>query len=116
MMSAGFRASLAAASLLLSGCVAAAVYGPIAPDQPFGYSERQREDGTYILSAVHPDSEQAMAYWDKRAAELCGSSDYVKNIYRAVRPTMMGPYGGTPGVAVFEGTLTCAQQQPAPAK
>jgi hypothetical protein len=111
-----FRASLAAVFLLLSGCVAAPVYGPITLDQPFGYSEQKREDGSYILRVVHPDTAEAIAYWNRRAVELCGSSAYAKNIYQAARPMVMSPYTGMPGAAVFEGTLTCAPHQPEPNK
>ena len=92
--------------LLLPGCVAMD-YGPITPERPYGYSEMKREDGVYILVVAFPDANEAMAFWDRRATELCGSSAFTKNIYQAVRPTVVSTYGGTAGAAVLEGLLTC---------
>lgn len=99
--------ALAAAALLPPTCVSMD-YGPIGPEQPYGYSERQRDDGAYILSVVHPDETQAMAFWDARAKELCGAAGYTKNIYQATRPTVLySNYGGMAGDVVLEGLLTC---------
>lgn len=85
-------------------------YGPVTPEQPYGYSETKQPNGSYILRVTHPDGAQAMTFWDQRAQELCGSSAYTKNIYQAVRPTMRySNYGGMPGVAMLEGILTCGE-------
>ena len=91
------------AALTLSGCVSTA-YGPTGDGRPYGYSERKREDGSYILRVSHPDEGLALTYWDQRAVELCGSTAYVKNIYQSIRPTMAySNYGGMPGLVQLEG-------------
>lgn len=106
--------TLTAAVLLTSACVSL-TYGPITPDQPYGYSETKRADGSYILRVIHPVSAEAMAFWDKRAEELCGSSTYAKNIYQATRPTLLySTWGGRPGDVVLEGVLTCNATAAAP--
>lgn len=94
--------------LTLSACASTLEYGPISSDQAYGYAETKREDGSYILRIVHPSGDVAMSYWDRRAAELCGSTAYEKNIYTAIRPTMhYSNYGGMPGAAQLEGILVC---------
>ena len=103
------------AALTLSGCVSTA-YGPTGDGRPYGYSERKREDGSYILRVSHPDEGLALTYWDQRAVELCGSTAYVKNIYQSIRPTMAySNYGGMPGLVQLEGLLTCTSPAPATA-
>jgi hypothetical protein len=100
---------IAAASVsTLAACVAMD-YGPMNNERPYGYSETKRPDGSYIVRVVHPDAALALKFWDQRAAELCGSTQYVKNIYSATRPTVhYSYYGGMPGVPSLEGMLTCS--------
>lgn len=106
-------ATVAAACLLLPGCLSTA-YGPVGEGRPYGYTETKHEDGTYVLRIVHPDSDLAMKFWDQRAAELCNSTVYKKNIYFATRPTLLySSYGGTAGAAQIEGSLDCNPAQPA---
>lgn len=103
-----------AAALALTACVSM-TYGETGPDSPYGYKDVRQEDGSYILSATHPDPNEAMAFWDRRAEELCGAGRYKKNIYRAIKPTMeLYGYGGMAGASYLEGTLTC-EGGPAPA-
>jgi hypothetical protein len=92
----------------LTACVAMD-YGPIGDDRPYGFAETKRADGSYILRVVHPSFNDAVKFWDQRAAEICGSSDYTKNIYTAIMPTTTySSYGGRPGAPHLEGLLTCA--------
>lgn len=110
-----FTLALAASLASLAACVSLD-YGPRTSERPYGYAETKRPDGTYIVSVVHPDASLAMKFWDQRAAELCGSTNFVKNIYVASRPTVRYQYyGGMPGDANLEGMLTCAATPPAPA-
>lgn len=106
------RIALAATILLPSACISME-YGPITPDQPYGYTEKKREDGAYVLGVVYPDSKQAMAFWDKRATELCGPATYTKNIYEASRVIpYYSSYASNPGLIVLEGLLTCNAPEP----
>jgi len=98
---------------LLTACVSLE-YGPMGPDRPYGYKETKREDGSYVLLIQHPDGKKAYEFWDRRAAELCGSKIYEKNIFRAIRPTIAVPgYSATPGMPILEGYLTCGSAAPA---
>lgn len=101
--------ALSLLALSVSACATTSMeYGPIGKGQTFGYQETKQPDGSYILRVVHPVGDTAMTYWDRRAAELCGSSVYEKNIYRAIRPTLLYQnYGGMPGAAEIEGLLVC---------
>lgn len=97
----------------LAACVSMD-YGPMTGERPYGYAETKRPDGTYVVNVIHPDALLAMKFWDQRAAELCGSTSFVKNIYVASRPTVLYQYyGGMPGAATLEGTLTCVAAPPA---
>ena len=99
---------------LLSACVSME-YGPINAERPYGYKETRQNDGSYVLAVTHPDPEQARLFWDQRAEELCGSKTYVKNIYRAIRPTFWTPgYSAFAGAPYLEGLLTCGAPQAAP--
>lgn len=105
--------AVAASLLLLSGCISTE-YGPLEgqPNGSYGYRERLMEDGRYTLLAVHPSNDEAHAIWDRRARELCGGEFANKNIFRAVRPTVLyQSYGGMPGLVEIEGYLTCRQPE-----
>lgn len=107
-MRAAIRLSLVAALLLPAACVSMS-YGPIGEGSPYGYVEKKRADGTYMLRVVHPSFTEAQKFWDQRATELCGSADFKKNIYMAIMPTAhYSNYGGRPGEPQIEGLLTCA--------
>lgn len=98
---------LAVGAVALSACVSTD-YGPITEERPYGYAETRQADGSYVLRVFHPDGALAMKFWDQRAGELCGSMNFVKNIYVANRQTLLySNYGGMAGAAVLEGTLTC---------
>lgn len=79
----------------------------------FGYSDSQNPNGTHMirvyLPATIPDPKLARQYWDRRAAEICGHSNYRGNIYAAMRQTFVNPgYGAQLGNYIMEGTLDCA--------
>lgn len=81
----------------------------------FGYSDSQNPDGTHMirvyLPATIPDPKLARQYWDRRAAEICGHSDYKGNIYAAIRQTFVNPgYSAQPGNYMMEGTLDCGSE------
>jgi hypothetical protein len=98
---------LAGLAVTVSACVSMD-YGPITDKRPYGYAETPQADGSYVLRVFHPDATLAMNFWDQRAGELCGSTNFVKNIYVANRQTLLySNYGGMAGAAVLEGTLTC---------
>lgn len=108
--------------LVLNSCASSTRmdYKPKTPEEPFGFEERLENDGSYIVSVVLPgaDSTLPFAFWDRRAAEICGDDNYEKNIYKAERPTVVtqGMYvhggvgfgGGSAGAFSLEGKLTCA--------
>ena len=79
-------AALAAAGALAS-CITAE-YGPIGANNGYGYSDAQNADGSYTIRVVAMHPAQAHEFWDRRAAELCGSTAYRKNIFRADIPVV----------------------------
>ncbi|MBC7768586.1 MAG: hypothetical protein H7124_07345 [Phycisphaerales bacterium] len=99
----------------LSGCMTIE-YAPMSEQHGFGYRDTQNADGGYTIQVVLPEHSSptlAHEYWDRRAAEVCGHSDYRKNIFRAERPTVhYDSYGGRPGGYILEGYLDCAPSAP----
>lgn len=111
------------AAIILCGCASSTAmnYKASTAKEPFGYAEKLQDDGTYILSVVLPGSGDTKTvpfeYWNRRAAELCGSDNYKKNIYKAARATNVrhaqyvyggvGFGGGSAGAFKVEGELTC---------
>lgn len=83
----GFGLGLAAASLLLQACVAArpVVYGPIGPEAPHGYSDRQNPDGGFVVLVAMPGYStpaDLRAFFDRRAGELCPAGVGRTNVFR----------------------------------
>jgi len=108
---------------ILLGLVACASidtsYGSLGGEEKraYGYSEVQKEDGSYILTVKFPAASDGQStiqdFWDKRAEELCDSEDYTKNIYATNHPTVLyDTYGGRPsGVLQMTGFLSCSTRQ-----
>lgn len=112
-------AALAAATL--TGCITAE-YGPLGEKSPYGYSDMRNTDGSYTIRVVSLNAQQAHEFWDRRAAEICGSTNFRKNIFRAEIPVITTTgyasnpynpgYGGSYtqdayGALVMEGYLHC---------
>jgi hypothetical protein len=130
-MSARIGAVVVAAAVL-AGCAMTPEYGPIGQAGPWGYSDLQNPDGSYTVRVVALTSTMAHEYWDRRAAELCGGTNFQKNIFRAEIPVVTqtgyvtGPngYGGSYtqdayGSLIMEGYLHCganAESTAAPAE
>lgn len=115
------------AAAALAACVTPE-YGPIGEAGPWGYSDMQNADGSHTIRVVAQTSQMAHEYWDRRAAELCGGTNFQKNIFRAEIPVVSqsgyvsGPngYGGSYtqdvyGSLVMEGYLRC-NENAAPAE
>ena len=103
-------------SLSLTACVSHE-YARIDPAKKtyFGYTDSQNADGTHMirvyLPATIPDPNLARQYWDRRAAEICGHTDYRGNIYAAIRQTFVNPgYGAQAGNYIMEGMLDCSSK------
>jgi hypothetical protein len=80
-------AGLAAAALLLQGCATAkpAVYGPIGPEVPYGYRDRQNPDGGHTILVVMGGFQSVAdlrGFFDRRAAELCPAGVERTNVFR----------------------------------
>ena len=80
-------AGLAATSLLLQGCVTAkpVVYGPIGPEAPYGYQDRENPDGGFVVLVVMPGYStpaDLRAFFDRRATDLCPSGVERANVFR----------------------------------
>ncbi|MGQ0532826.1 MAG: hypothetical protein ACT4OF_09090 [Caulobacteraceae bacterium] len=112
--------ALAIGAMALLGCATPIAYGPIGENGGFGYSEARNADGSYTVRVVSVSAQQAHEFWDRRAAELCGGSNFRKNIFRAEIPVVRytgyapGPngYGGSYtedryGSLILEGYLHC---------
>lgn len=104
-------------SLSLAACATGHEYTRIDPATKtyFGYRDTQNPDGTYriiiLLPSNIPDPKLPRQYWDRRAAEICGQSDYRSNIYAAMRQTLVyDRYGGMAGNYIMEGTLDCGSE------
>lgn len=101
-------------SLPLAACAVGHEYARIDPETKtyFGYKDTPNSDGTHRifihLPSTIPDPKLARQYWDRRATEICGHSNYRSNIYAAMRQTLhYDNYGGMPGNYIMEGTLDC---------
>lgn len=104
-------------SLSLSACATGHEYAAIDPATKtyFGYRDTQNPDGTHriiiLLPSTIPDPKLPRQYWDRRAAEICGHSNYRSNIYAAMRQTLVyDRYGGMAGNYIMEGTLDCGSE------
>lgn len=82
------RASVfAVIALAVAGCVTPPSYGPIGHVRnQYGYSDNPNADGSYRILVVAASAPMAHEFWDRRAAEICGSTTFEKNIFRAQRP------------------------------
>lgn len=119
-------------AIALVACATPVVYGPMAENNGYGYSDLRNADGSHTIRVVATNAQQAHEFWDRRAAEICGGTSYRKNIFRAHIPVVTqhgyatGPngYGGSYaqdvyGALVMEGYLHCqptsaAEAQSAP--
>lgn len=105
--------SLVLGVALLCGCVAPphyTEYGVKGGSYAYGYTEKQADDGTYILISTYPEPSMAKQYWNQRATELCGSVDYAATIFREDRPVIGFHHygdGGRIGNYEIEGFLKC---------
>ncbi len=123
-------AGLTATSLLLQGCVSAkpVVYGPIGPEAPYGYQERENPDGGFTVRVAMPGYSTPAAlrdFFDRRAGELCPTGVARTNVFRVDAneyfPSAPYVYGGA-GVASrsrlgveLEGYVYCKAAAAAPA-
>ncbi len=105
------------AFLSLAACATGHEYARIDPATKtyFGYRDTLNPDGTHkiiiFLPSTIPDPKLPRQYWDRRAAEICGHSDYRSNIYAAMRQTLVyDSYGGMAGNYTMEGTLDCGSE------
>lgn len=118
------RASaFAVIALAVAGCVTPPTYGPIGHVQnQYGYRDNANADGSHRILVVAASAPMAHDFWDRRAAEICGSTTFEKNIFRAQRPVVtttgyavnaMNPaYGAsyqqdTYGDFIMEGYVRC---------
>lgn len=102
--------AIAGACAALGGC-ASVEYAPMSEQNGIGYRDWQNADGSHTILVTLPqysDPATSHAFWDRRATEICGHTDYHKNIFRAERPTVYyDNYGGRPGGYILEGYLRC---------
>jgi hypothetical protein len=80
-------AGLAAAALLLQGCVSytPAVYGPIGAEVPYGFKDRPNPDGGHTILVVMAGFQTVAdlrGFFDRRAAELCPAGVERSNVFR----------------------------------
>lgn len=118
---------LAAAGLLLQGCATPkpVAYGPIGPEAPHGYTDRQNPDGGFTVMVAMPGQAgpaELRAFFDRRAGELCPTGVERTNVFRMARPdyTYMN-YGAQVAVgsrvwtgAELEGYVYCKPGPDAP--
>lgn len=88
----------AAALLSLQACATPPppVYGPMGDSQPYGYRDRSSGDGGLTLLAAvpaHSSLAEAMAFWERRARELCPGGIAKRIVFRAERREIMMPAG-----------------------
>lgn len=83
------RGLLLAATLILAGCATKpVVYGPIGPETPNGYQDRQNPDGGFTVLVAMPGTAapaELRAFFDRRAAELCPAGIERTNVFRMNR-------------------------------
>ncbi|MFT3726745.1 MAG: hypothetical protein QM759_02845 [Terricaulis sp.] len=106
----------------LAACATPITYGALSAGNGYGYRDTHNADGSYTILVVAPNDAMAREFWDKRAQELCGGTDFHKNIFRAEVPVVMsqgyapsaypGGYGGSytswaHGAFNMEGYLHC---------
>jgi len=80
-------AGLIAAGLILQGCATArpVVYGPIGPEAPYGYRDRQNPDGGFTVLVAMPgysSPAELRAFFDRRAGEVCPAGVGRSNVFR----------------------------------
>jgi hypothetical protein len=88
----------------------------------YGYIQSSNPDGTWSLKfrlPVYSGGLGVEALWDRRAAEICGNSNYKKTIYRAERGLVYDyqNYVHVAGDYHYEGFLDCgARSEPVSAQ
>ncbi len=79
----------------------------------YGYLETPNPDGGYTLMVTLPQGDH-FAYWDERAAEICGHTNYRKNIFSAQTQYYNTGQGlGLYLLAPVRGYLYCDPSEPA---
>ncbi len=115
------RVSALAVVLASAGCITPVTYGPLGVNnRAFGYRDNPNPDGSHTIFVAADSATSAHTFWDQRAREICGSTAYEKNIFRAQRPVVTttgyaaNPYGGGSsyqqdvyGSFLLEGYLRC---------
>jgi hypothetical protein len=79
-------------------------YGPISETVPHGYRDRPNRDGGHTVLVVappHTPVQEARAFWDRRAAELCPAGVAKAIVFRTDRKEIMAPAGYVQGGAGF---------------
>ena len=114
-------AAATAFALALAACMTPPRYGPLGVDHArYGYRDHANGDGGYTIFVQAPTEPMAREFWDQRAAELCGGTNFHRNIFRAERPIVQqsgyasNGYGGggsytvdAYGAVHLEGYLRC---------
>ena len=98
------------AGLGVSGCLTDHGYARIGGPEGayYGYTDTPTADGGYTVRVLRPDPSTAMAYWERRAQELCEGKVSRKLVHTALRPTVLyDHYGGRPGDYMVEGMVYC---------
>jgi hypothetical protein len=72
----------------LAACATPIQYGALSEGHGYGYRDTQNADGSYTVLAIAPGDAMARQFWDRRAQELCGGTDFHKNIFRAEVPVV----------------------------
>lgn len=80
--------ALVLGGVVLAACATPIQYGALSEGHGYGYRETQNADGSYTVLAVAPGDAMAREFWDRRAQELCGGTDFHKNIFRAEVPVV----------------------------
>lgn len=93
------------AGLILQACATKPVaYGPVGPETPYGYMDRQNADGGFTVSVKMPGHAapgELRAFFDRRAGELCPAGIERTNVFRLHRSefTTSGYVYGGAGVS-----------------
>jgi len=110
-------ALLAVVSLSASGCATDPGYVRMGGEggSPYGYSDLENADGGHTVRVVLPSGsvnpQNAYAYWNRRAEELCGGPPARKTIYTADRAIIFVDARSAQAVRgdyVLEGYVWCA--------